>query len=406
MDTESPQAPQAAAAYPLTGIRVIDLTHMLAGPYSSWLLGALGADVVKVEMPGRGDFTRRLAPFLGDESIYFMSLNRNKRSIELNLKHEGGREAFERLVESADVLLENNRPGVMARLGLDYASLSARNPRLVYASVSGLGQTGPYSERPAYDAVVQAMAGTMSITGEEGRGPVRVGASIGDIGAGLFATIGILAALNERGRTGKGAYVDVAMLDAQLAILENAVARYLNTGEVPRRIGSRHPLIAPFQAFPTRDHPIVICCDTEAQWERLCQVIGCDELIGRPPFEDGNSRAQHHAELEPLLVRALASRGRDEWLAALEAAAVPAGPINSIADVVADPHVQARGMIARLARGAFVAQPIHMSTHATFPERAPPALGQHTREVLTEVGYTSDQIDRLARTGAIAGNGQ
>jgi CoA:oxalate CoA-transferase len=245
------------------------------------------------------------------------------------------------------------------------------------------------------------MAGTMSITGEEGRGPVRVGTSIGDIGAGLFATIGILAALQERGRTGKGAYVDVAMLDTQMAILENAVARYLNTGDVPQRIGSRHPLIAPFQAFPTRDHPIVICCDTQAQWERLCQVLGCEHLIAMPPFVDGNSRARNHGELEPLLINALQRKRRDEWLVVLEAAAVPAGPINSIADVVVDPQILARKMISKVDDGAFVAQPIRMSTHATFPEQPAPALGQHTDEVLKEAGYTSDEVEQLRAVGAI-----
>jgi CoA:oxalate CoA-transferase len=377
------------------------VTHMLAGPYCTWVMGALGADVIKVEVPERGDFTRRLAPFLGDESIYFLSLNRNKRSVTLNLKSEAGRDALLRLVRDADVLVENNRPGVMARLGLDYAALSAGNPRLVYASVSGFGQTGPYSARPAYDAVVQAMAGTMSITGEEGRGPVRVGASIGDMGAGLFATIGILAALRERDRIGRGAYVDVAMLDAQVALLENAVARYLNAGDLPQRIGSRHPLIAPFQAFPTLDEPIVICCDTQAQWERLCQVAGCEALIGDPRFADGNLRARNHADLEPLLVQALQRKGRSEWLGLLEAAAVPAGPINSIADVVADPQIAARRMISKVGPGSFAAQPIRFSSHDTWPERPAPALGEHTEEVLREAGYTTEQIARLRAAAAI-----
>jgi CoA:oxalate CoA-transferase len=388
-------------ALPLAGIRVVDTTHMLAGPYSTWLLAALGADVTKVEVPGRGDFTRHVAPYLDGESIYFLSVNRNKRSVTLNLKHEQGREAFLKLVERSDVLVENNRPGVMARLGLGYDAVALRNPRIVYASVSGFGQTGPYSARPAFDAVVQAMAGMMSITGEEGRGPVRVGASIGDITAGLFAAVGILAALQERSRTGRGTYVDVAMLDAQLAVLENAVARYLNSGELPRRIGSRHPLIAPFQAFPTADEPIVVCVDTEPQWERLCDTLGRRELLGDPRFKDGNARARNHADLEPALIECFRTRGRQAWLEALERAEVPCGPINSIADVVADPQIAARGMIAAAGAGRFVAQPIRMRGHDHWPERPAPGLGADTDAVLRELGYDADAIQRLRAGGAL-----
>jgi crotonobetainyl-CoA:carnitine CoA-transferase CaiB-like acyl-CoA transferase len=388
-------------AGPLAGVRVADTTHMLAGPYATWIMGALGAEVIKVEVPGRGDFTRRVAPFLGDDSIYFLSVNRNKRSITLNLKHAEGREAFLRLVERCDVVVENNRPGVMERLGLGYAAVAQRNSRIVYASVSGFGQSGPYSARPAFDAVVQAMAGTMSITGEEGRGPVRVGASIGDMSAGLFAIVGILSALQERQRTGRGAYVDVAMLDAQLALLENAVARYLNAGELPRRLGSRHPLIAPFQAFPTADDPIVVCVDTEAQWERLCAVLRRTDLVGHPAFTDGNARVRNHAQLEPLLIECFRKRGRAEWLALLEQAEVPAGPINSIAEVVADPQVTARGMISAAGEGRFVAQPIRMPGRDFAPERPAPALGADTDQVLRELGYDSEAIAHLRAAGAL-----
>ena len=386
---------------PLFGIKVIDLTHMLAGPYCTWLLGALGAEVIKVEMPGRGDFTRSIAPFVNERSVYFCSVNRNKRSVTLNLKRPLGKEALLRLVRGADVFVENNRPGVMRRLGLDYASLANINPRLVYASVSGFGQTGPYSERPAFDAVVQAMSGIMSITGDLNGAPARVGTSIGDIGASLFGTIGVLAALNDRNTTGRGAQVDIAMLDSQIAILENAVARYLNSGDVPRRLGSRHPLIAPFQAFPTKDEPIVICVDTEQQWARFCQAIERTDLMSNSHFGNGSDRARYHAELEPELIKALIKRTRAEWLAALDGADVPCGPINDVPTVVKDPQILARGMIVPEASGGYVNQPIHFSPYPQMPQQAAPGLGDDTGAVLAEHGFTSDEIAEMREQGAI-----
>lgn len=386
---------------PLAGLRVLDLTHMLAGPYCTWVLGALGAEVTKVEMPDAGDFTRSIAPFAGSASIYFMSVNRNKRSITLNLKRPAARAALLRLAERADVMVENNRPGAMQRLGLDYETIARINPKIIYASISGFGQTGPYRQRPAFDAVVQAMSGMMSITGEENGPPVRVGASIGDIGGSLFGTIGILAALADRAVTGRGAQVDVAMFDAQIALLENALARYLNAGDQPQRLGSRHPLIAPFQAFPTKDDPIVVCVDTEAQWKRFCQIIGRADLIENPLFAEGNARARRHAELEPVLMAALSTRTRAEWLSAFEAGDVPAGPINDIAAVAQDPQIQARGMIRRLGKHAFVNQPIHFSTYRGLPEQPPPQLGEHTATLLAECGYSEEEIAAMKAEGVI-----
>jgi crotonobetainyl-CoA:carnitine CoA-transferase CaiB-like acyl-CoA transferase len=245
------------------------------------------------------------------------------------------------------------------------------------------------------------MSGMMSITGNEDGPPVRVGASIGDIGASLFGTIGILAALADRTVTGRGAHIDVAMLDAQIAVLENAVARYLNSGDRPRRLGTRHPLIAPFQAFPTKDEPIVICVDTQAQWQRLCEAIGRRELVDHPLFTDGNARAQNHAELEPLLIAALSGRTRTEWLAVLEKAEVPAGPINDIPTVVEDPQVVARGMVRQVGEKAFAGQPIRLSTYPAMPERPAPALGEHTQAVLAELGYSPDEITDMKTQGAI-----
>ncbi len=404
----SPPSPESREPQvgPLAGVRVVDLTHMLAGPYCTWLLGALGASVIKIEMPGRGDFTRGIAPFIEDQSVYFLSVNRNKRSLTLNLKTERGREILFRLVRTADVLVENNRPGVMGRLGLGYERLAEVNPRLVYASISGFGQTGPYRTRPAFDLVVQALSGMMSVTGEADRPPARVGASIGDIGASLFGAVGILAALQERSRTQRGSYIDIAMLDCQLAVLENALARYLNVGELPQRLGSRHPLIVPFQAFPTRDEPIVVCTDTEDQWRRLCEALALPALLDDPRFRDGNARVRHHAELEPILAGSFRRRGRREWLEILEAADVPCGPINSIADAAEDPHVRARGMIVELdlpqaSRARFVGVPIRIPSRAPGGETPAPRLGEHTAAILAELGFSTEETAQLRKEGVI-----
>ena len=386
---------------PIAGLRVLDLTHMLAGPYCTWVLGALGAEVIKVEMPGRGDFTRSIAPFAGPQSIYFMSVNRNKRSVTLNLKLPSGRAALLRMAERSDILVENNRPGVMRRLGLDYEAVARANPRIIYASISGFGQTGPYSRRPAIDAVIQSMSGMMSVTGEEHGPPLRVGMSIGDVGGSLFGTIGILAALADRSVTGRGAQLDIAMFDAQIALLENAVARYLNACDRPKRLGSRHPLIAPFQAFPTKDEPIVVCVDTEPHWERFCKAIGRSDLVGQPRVIDGSTRARHHAELEPVLTAALAKRSREEWLSLFEAAEVPAGPINDVAAMVEDAQVAARGMIGRVGGGAFVKQPIRFSAYPEIAEAPAPSLGEHTQAVLAECGYSAEEISAMKAEGAI-----
>ncbi len=395
MALDASSARSNAPSGPLSGITVVDVTHMLAGPYCTWILGALGADVIKVEMPGRGDFTRRIAPFSHGESLYFLSVNRNKRSIALDLKSPDGKEVFRRLTAKADIIVENNRAGVMTRLGLDYAALSEINSRLIFASLSGFGQTGPYRDRPAFDAVVQAMSGMMSITGEPDRPPLRVGTSIGDMGASLFGAVGILAALQERSRTGRGSMVDVSMLDSQVALLENAMARYLNTGEVAQRIGSRHPLVTPFQAFATADAPLVICCDTEAQWQALCRTISRPDFITDERFADGNARTRNHAVLEPLLLAAFATRIRSEWLKLLEEADVPCGPVNSIADIAADPQIAAREMVVQVGADRFAAIPIRSATGAAPRETPAPALGQHTDAVLAQLAYGPEDIARL-----------
>ncbi|PNQ96517.1 CoA transferase (plasmid) [Azospirillum argentinense] len=389
---------------PLAGVRVVDLTHMLAGPYSTWLLGALGAEVIKIERPGKGDFTRIIAPFSEEESIYFLSVNRNKRSLTLNLKEEKGKEIFKKIVATSDVLVENNRAGAMDRLGLGYNDLKTVNPRLVYASISGFGQDGPYRHRPCFDVVAQAMSGMMSITGEPGGDPCRVGASIGDIGSSLFAAVGILAALQKRASSGEGSFIDVAMLDCQLALMENAIARFLNAGETPRALGSRHPLIAPFQAFPTADKPIAICVDTNEQWDRMCRAMGLEHLLSDPRFPTGSARNANHAELEPLLREVFLTRGRDAWLDAMEDADVPASPINSVPDALNDPQVVHRKMVVEVPEGSgkrFAAVPITMP-EAPLPAESPaPRLGEHTDAILADLGFSPDEIGAFRRDAVV-----
>lgn len=390
---------------PLSGIRVIDATHMLAGPYSTWLLGTLGADVIKVERPKGGDYTRGVAPFKDNESVYFNSVNRNKRSLALNLKEDEGKSVLRKLLSTADVFIENNRAGAMERLGFGYEAVRELNPGLVYAAISGFGQDGPYKHLPSFDVVAQAMSGMMSITGEELGPPARVGISLGDIGSGLFTTVGVLAALVGRERNGgEGAFVDISMLDCQLAMMENAVARFLQVGDHPRRLGSRHALIAPFQAFPTADEPIAICVDTEEQWQRMCNAMQRSTWIDDPLLRDGPLRAQNHHHLEPLMTARLLDHDREHWLTVLQAADVPCSPINTVAEAIADPQVQHRGMIVEVPANSgkrYVKHPLHMPYTDMVEETPPPALGEHSASVLRELGYSVEQIDEFKASGVI-----
>lgn len=395
---------QENARGPLAGVRVLDVTHMLAGPYCTWLLGALGADVIKIERPQSGDFTRIIEPMVDDESIYFLSVNRNKRSVTINLKEPRGKALFERLAATCDVLVENNRAGVMDRLGLGKEDLAKSNPRLIYTSISGFGQDGPYRHKPAFDVVAQALSGMMSITGEPGGGPCRVGASIGDIGASLFAAVGILAALQQRSSTGRAEAIDIAMLDCQLALMENAVARYLNNDDIPKALGSRHPLIAPFQAFATLDRPIAVCVDTNEQWVRMCRAMELEELLADERFPTGSRRAANHAELEPLLKAVFALKTRAQWLELFDAADVPASAINSVEEALVDPQVQHRRMVVEVPIGSgrkFIDIPIHMRDGARPPQRPAPGLGEHNRQVLAELDIGEEEIDALERDRVI-----
>jgi CoA:oxalate CoA-transferase len=399
--------PGSGAGDPLTGVRVLDLTWVLSGPYAAMTLCDLGAEVIKVERPPYGDIARTTGPFLGEESAYFISINRGKRSVSLDLRTPEGKDAFLRLVEQVDVVIENFTPGVMAKLGLDYETLSARNPRLVMCSVSGFGQTGPDRALPALDIIVQGMGGVMSITGEPGGPPVRPGLSLGDIAAGLYAAIGILAALQERGRSGRGQYIDVSMLDCQLAVLENAYTRYFVTGEPPAALGTRHPAATPFQAFPTADGYVVIALSwgTENQWQLLCGILGATELIDDERFETSGKRTANHALLEPILSEAFRSRTTAAWLEDLRAAGIPSGPLNTIAEAAALPQVAARGMIVetdhpKLGRVRLINHPLKFSRTPARIQGPPPSVGQDTRRVLREIGGLDDgTIERLLAAG-------
>ena len=385
----------------LEGIKVLDLTRVLAGPYATMILADLGADVMKIEMPVKGDDSRQFGPYLKDESAYFMSLNRNKRSMTLNLKNERAKKLFLEMIKEVDVVVENYRPGTMEKLGLGYEELKKVNPKIIYAASSGFGHSGPYSKRAAYDAVVQAMGGLMSITGEKGGSPTRVGASIGDITAGLFTAIGILTALVNRNNTGKGQKVDVSMLDCQVAILENAISRYIVTGEAPKPEGNKHSSIVPFEPFETSDGEIMVAAGNDALWQKLCEAIGTEELINDERFVTNPLRNENYDELRPLIARPIKTKTTKEWQDILDDIGVPNGPINTVDKVMEDPQVKARDMIVEVdhpvaGKLKMPGIPIKLSDTPGEIRTPSPLLGQHTDEILNELlGYKKEDIDKL-----------
>lgn len=374
---------------PLEGLKVLDLTRVLAGPYCTMILADLGADVVKVEMPVTGDDSRHFGPYQKGESAYFMSLNRNKRSIVLDLKSPEGKATLKALLMKMDVIVENFRPGTMEKLGFGYEDIKAYHPSIIYAAASGFGHSGPYSERPAYDGVVQAMGGIMSITGQVGGKPTRVGPSVGDINAGMFTAIGILAALNHRNKTGIGQKVDVAMLDCQVAILENAIARYVVTGEVPKPAGNKHASIVPFEPFDTADGEIMIAAGNDNLWRTFCKVSGLESLAADPRFDTNPKRLEHYDILRTLIAEVVIQKTTAAWQLILDEAGVPNGPINTVDKVIEDEQVLAREMIVEVdhpVAGKLKMPGIPVKLSATPGEILMPAptLGQHTDEVLKE----------------------
>ncbi len=393
---------------PLAGIRVIDLTQVLFGPFATMLLSDMGAEVIKIERPEVGDIARGNGPLVRGLSTYFLSLNRGKQSVTLDLTTARGKEIFFKLVEKADMLVENFTPGTMEKLGLGYEAVRQHNPRLIYIAGSGFGQYGPYAHKPAFDIVIQAMGGVMSITGEEDGPPVRPGVSYGDITAALFLCIAALAALEERHRSGEGQLIDISMLDCQVAVQENAFVRYLNTGEIPRPLGTRHPVTTPFQAFQTRDGYVAVALmgGLKDQWPLFCAAINRVDLIDDPRFRNGWLRTQHYRELEPTLTEAMKARTTKEWVEELERLEIPCGPVNNIAQVASDPQIAAREMIIEVNHpraGSFkvVNNPFKFSRTPCLIEQASPDLGEHTPEVLSRLlGMTEAEISQL-KTGRV-----
>lgn len=399
---------------PLDGIRVLDLTQVMAGPFCTMLLGDLGADVIKIEPP-TGDLSRGMggARLRGPsgESAPFLALNRNKRSVVLDLKRDDHRAAFHALARTADVVVENFRPGVVQRLGVDYDSLAPGNPRIVYASISGFGHTGAWADRPGFDLVAQAMSGIMSVTGEPDGAPVKAGVPIADLSAGLFAANGIMAALVARDRTGKGQLVETSLFESALALAVWESAEYWATGEAPRALGSAHRLSAPYQVFRTRDGHIALAALTSPQWTRLCAALDRPTLAEDPRFATNDARMMHRAALTAEIEAALQACSTDEWVERLLAAGVPAGPMLDFAQVFEAPHTADRAMIQDVAHPTAgtvrtLGSPVKMSEHAPHVRRPPPLLGQHTEEVLGELRMrVTSSTSRNARRGGDAANG-
>ena len=375
---------------PLKNLIVVDLTRVLVGPYCTMMLSDLGARVIKIEAPEIGDDSRKFGPFINDYSAYFMSLNRGKESIALNLKKPEDKKIFESIVSKADILVENFKPGTLEKWGLGWKELSKKYPKLIYASASGFGQTGPLKELPAYDMVVQGMGGLMSVTGQPNSEPTRVGTSIGDITAGLFTTIGINAALYDREKTGKGMYIDVSMLDCQIAILENAIARYLSKNEIPKPMGSRHPSIAPFEAFKTKDSHIIIAAGNDKLFENLCNFLKIPEISKDTKFITNSQRSENMDELKIILENKLKEKKTSEWVKGMEELKIPCGPIFNIKEAVENPQIRERNMIVKSFHkvvGEFrtAGNPIKMSSYNDSTTRGDiPDLDEHRDKIIKE----------------------
>ena len=411
---------EALSAGPLSGLRVFDMSRILAGPTCGQLLGDLGADVIKVERPGRGDDTRGWGPpFVRDaegndtpESAYYLCANRNKRSLALDIAKPEGAEVAKRLAARADILLENFKLGDLARRGLGYEALAAENPGLIYCSITGFGQTGPYAARAGYDFLIQGMGGIMSVTGEPDRPPMKVGVGIADVMTGMYASSAVLAALRAREMTGRGQHIDLALFDSQIAWLINQGLAYLTDGAIPVRRGNAHPTIVPYETFPAADGWFILAIGNDSQFRKFCEIAGRPDIAADPEFATNAARVRNRDELAPLLREITATRTEAEWMASLEAAHVPCGPVNDIAQAFDDPQAAHRGARMTMAhptaaRGTvdLIGNPIKMSGTPVTYRHAPPTVGQHSCEVLREAGYADAEIAGLAAAGVVSGDG-
>lgn len=403
----------------LSHIRVLDLSRVLAGPWAGQLLADLGADVIKVERPGSGDDTRAWGPpYLKDqegkdtsESAYYLCANRNKKSVTVDITSAEGQAIVRDLVRHSDVVLENFKVGGLKQYGLDYESLRAANPRLIYCSISGFGQTGPYASRPGYDFMIQGLGGLMSVTGrrdgEAGAGPQKVGVALTDVLSGLYAAVAILSAIAYRARSGQGQYIDLALLDVQTACLANQASNFLTTGIAPRRMGNAHPNIVPYEDFPTADGDMILAVGNDSQFANLCRLLGFPDWAADERFSTNAQRVKHRDILIPMIRQVTVSKSTRAWLSLLEPGNVPCGPINTLKEVFDDPQIKARGVKIDLPHPLagtvpLVANPIRMSESPVTYRSAPPLLGEHTREILqTVLGFSDERIDALASIGAI-----
>lgn len=393
----------------LSGIRVLDLSRVLAGPWATQILGDLGADVIKVEKPGVGDDTRHWGPpFLPDDgdAAYYLCANRNKRSVTIDIAKSEGANLVRRLAPHCQIFVENFKTGGLKKYGLDYASIAAINPAIIYCSITGFGQTGPYAKRPGYDYIVQGMGGLMSLTGEPAGEPMKSAVAVADLFTGMYAVTAILAALRHAERTGEGQHIDTALLDCQVAMMANLGASYLLSGEQPQRLGNQHAAIAPYQVFATADGHVILAIGNDHQFRAFCNVAGAS-LADDPRFANNDDRATHRAALTAALAEIMRQRGTDAWVTALETASVPCGPINTLDRVYADPHVQARGAVESLTRSdgstlRLAANPLRMSATPPLSHAAPPALGEQTEEVLTELlGADAGDFQTWRKSGVI-----
>ena len=392
---------------PLEGVRILDLSRALAGPYCTMMLADMGAEIIKLEMPGKGDDSRAWGPpFVKGESAYFMSVNRNKKSLTLNLKKEKSREIVHKLIKQADVIIENFRPGTMEKLGLSYNEVKEISPEIIYCSISGFGQDGPYRLLPGMDQVLQGMGGLMSITGEPGGSPIKVGVAIADIAGGMFAAYAIMITLYNKEKTGKGQKIDISLLDCQVAWLTYQAGSFFTSGEIPKPLGSGHPVIVPYQAFKAKNSYFNIAVGNDQLWQKFCVAVGLEDIKDDIKFSTNAKRVENRDEIVNIIAKLFTTKNGEDWLKILTKAGVPCGPINNLYDVFNDPQVLYRQMVHEIAHPkagkiSLTGVPIKLSDTPGEIITAPPILGQHNKEILSELGYSDKNIDKLQEEGVI-----